>query len=135
MRNAQINLLQISYIFIRSFSQIVDIDECPNNPCHLSATCINTVGSYMCACDLGYSGDGFSCSGMKNIFLIKIKKRVILQFNNALTWYTTGNFRAICAYIFLSILSAIWKTKKETNCHHLILMFSFFWFPRISKEN
>ena len=44
----------------------VDIDECLVSPCHGNATCNNTVGSYFCACDSGYSGDGFNCSG-KNI--------------------------------------------------------------------
>ena len=45
-------------------SQTLDIDECSNNPCHASATCNNTVGSYMCACDPGYSSNGFDCTGM-----------------------------------------------------------------------
>ena len=49
----------------------VDIDECLVSPCHGNATCNNTVGSYICACDSGYSGDGFNCSG-KNIILFNI---------------------------------------------------------------
>nr|DAD37371.1 TPA_asm: hypothetical protein HUJ06_008012 [Nelumbo nucifera] len=39
-----------------------DIDECkdPNikRNCHSAATCINTEGSYYCACPSGYHGDG-----------------------------------------------------------------------------
>ena len=46
------------------YAYILDIDECSSNPCHANATCNNTIGSYMCACDLGYSGDGFNCTGM-----------------------------------------------------------------------
>ena len=42
----------------------LDIDECSSNPCHANATCNNTMGSYVCACDPGYSGDGFNCTGM-----------------------------------------------------------------------
>ena len=41
-----------------------DIDECSSNPCHANATCNNTMGSYVYACDPGYSGDGFNCTGM-----------------------------------------------------------------------
>uniref|UniRef100_A0A7M5WRL5 EGF-like domain-containing protein n=1 Tax=Clytia hemisphaerica TaxID=252671 RepID=A0A7M5WRL5_9CNID len=39
-----------------------DINECANNPCHASATCTNTVGSYLCKCKPGYSGNGFNCT-------------------------------------------------------------------------
>ncbi|XLS67229.1 hypothetical protein HN51_018252 [Arachis hypogaea] len=37
-----------------------DVDECktPNKFCHANATCNNTYGSYTCACQKGYSGDG-----------------------------------------------------------------------------
>ena len=40
------------------------------NECHGSATCNNTIGSYMCACDTRYSGDGFSCTGIQLIVLV-----------------------------------------------------------------
>ena len=43
---------------------ILDINECQTNfPCHSNATCNNTDGSYLCKCDSGYSGDGFTCAG------------------------------------------------------------------------
>lgn len=48
-----------------------DIDECTANShdCHLSATCTNTGGSFTCACNAGYTGDGKSpCSGKKTFF-------------------------------------------------------------------
>ncbi|PIN20961.1 Serine/threonine protein kinase [Handroanthus impetiginosus] len=36
-----------------------DINECiDNNPCHSLAICINTPGSFICACQKGYHGDG-----------------------------------------------------------------------------
>ena len=31
--------------------------------CNPQATCTNTVGSFTCACNPGYSGNGVSCSG------------------------------------------------------------------------
>ena len=29
----------------------------------MNATCNNTVGSYECSCNEGYTGDGWNCSG------------------------------------------------------------------------
>ena len=34
-----------------------DINECDANPCHNGGTCNNTVGSFICACAIGYDGD------------------------------------------------------------------------------
>ena len=43
-----------------------DINECAHdpNPCDVNAACINTDGSFQCACDAGYQGDGTSCTNM-----------------------------------------------------------------------
>ena len=57
---------------LRIIFQILDIDECYSYPCHANATCNNTVGSYMCGCDFGYSGDGFNCTGMRIYIYIYI---------------------------------------------------------------
>ena len=40
-----------------------DINECATNPCHAEATCTDTVGSFTCACNQGYAGNGFQCAG------------------------------------------------------------------------
>ena len=42
-----------------------DIDECSTNShgCDVNAVCSNTVGSYVCACKAGFTGDGFTCTG------------------------------------------------------------------------
>ena len=41
-----------------------DVDEClTESPCHASASCTNTLGSFTCACNPGYSGDGLACTG------------------------------------------------------------------------
>ena len=44
---------------------ISDVDECSNNPCHSNATCNNTLGSFLCTCYKGFTGDGRNCTGMK----------------------------------------------------------------------
>ena len=40
---------------------ISDINECDFDPCHVSATCTDTHGSYICTCDNGFTGDGLTC--------------------------------------------------------------------------
>ena len=44
---------------------IIDIDECQNDTdnCHDNANCNNTFGSFTCACQDGYRGDGVTCTG------------------------------------------------------------------------
>ena len=52
---------------------LTDIDECDGdtlNACSPNATCANTNGSYTCTCDTGYTGDGFSCSGMYQCVIV-----------------------------------------------------------------
>ena len=48
-------------LLLHSFA-FVDINECLDpNRCHNSATCTNNVGSFTCQCNIGYSGNGFTC--------------------------------------------------------------------------
>ena len=42
---------------------LADINECDMSPCDSNATCTNTPGSFMCACNSGYIGDGMTCTG------------------------------------------------------------------------
>ena len=51
----------------------IDIDECilGLDACHANSTCYNTIGSYICVCDTGFTGDGFNCSGMIVLDVIK----------------------------------------------------------------
>ncbi|XP_022241756.1 fibrillin-1-like [Limulus polyphemus] len=45
--------------FQRNASGCSDIDECSSNPCHPTATCENSPGTFYCGCRTGQIGDGF----------------------------------------------------------------------------
>ena len=48
-----------------------DIDECKSNPCIAEAFCTNLYPYYQCTCDVGYAGDGRTCTGIASqIYLI-----------------------------------------------------------------
>jgi len=44
------------------FSDLIECNREPR-PCDANATCNNTVGSFTCACNDGYTGDGETCEG------------------------------------------------------------------------
>ena len=53
-------MLQESWLKACDFS---DIDEWARNlSCHVNANCTNTIGSHVCTCHTGYTGDGQTCS-------------------------------------------------------------------------
>ena len=43
----------------------IDYDECYNNTnnCHVNSTCENTLSSYNCICNPGFTGSGTTCKG------------------------------------------------------------------------
>ena len=51
---------------IKTTSMLIDVDECfkEADVCHQE--CVNTNGSYYCACRIGYrlTSDGYNCEGM-----------------------------------------------------------------------
>ena len=49
------------------FHPLLDILECDATPCHTHANCTDTDGSYLCECHIGYTGDGYNCSGKLNV--------------------------------------------------------------------
>jgi hypothetical protein len=44
---------------------LIDTDECTagTDNCDANAACTNTAGSFTCACNTGYKGDGTTCTG------------------------------------------------------------------------
>lgn len=51
-------------MFPNSFSD-TDVNECDFDSCHSNASCKNTDGSFDCACEAGFSGDGLQCESKK----------------------------------------------------------------------
>ena len=58
------------YVDLCSIYFLADIDECAIDidNCDINAFCTNTPGSFTCACNQGYTGDGLTCIG-NNSFL------------------------------------------------------------------
>ena len=46
-----------------------DFDECLNTPCHSNASCTDNEGSFDCQCNVGFSGNGLSCTSKINIHI------------------------------------------------------------------
>jgi hypothetical protein len=46
---------------VSTLAVAADADECLLAPCSPEATCTNTIGSYTCVCNEGFTGDGFTC--------------------------------------------------------------------------
>ena len=47
----------------------LDINECYKNPCDTNAKCTNNPGSFICACNPGYTGSGLTCTGIHELLL------------------------------------------------------------------
>ena len=57
----------------------LDVNECEvyDSLCALNATCSNTIGSYQCNCDTGFTGDGSFCSELNHIVFMIFSNRYI----------------------------------------------------------
>ena len=55
---------------------MIDVDECllNNGGCDVNSNCTNTIGSRLCHCNDGYSGNGTICLGKNDFFKNKIIK-------------------------------------------------------------
>ena len=41
----------------------IDVNECSASVCDVNANCQNNIGSYVCSCNAGFTGDGNTCTG------------------------------------------------------------------------
>ena len=68
------------FFFFFYVYDFTDIDECKGNrSCHVNSTCVNTLGSHVCQCHAGYTGNGRNCTGESNIFATCTIFRTVLH--------------------------------------------------------
>ena len=67
-------------LFIRNSFHLLDVNECSNKNAGCSQSCVNTPGSYHCACKIGYTlaADKKTCNGMYDYleFLSSIENNI-----------------------------------------------------------
>ena len=86
-----------------------DVDECSNgdNNCHNDARCTNTRGSFICACNSGFSGNGVTCAGWKRSNIVT---------NITCTNNISSNYNRVfsrCFYCNLEVLE--WEQRLPTG--------------------
>ena len=66
-------------VYVYYSCSTLDVDECQMeiDNCDINAQCSDNVGSFLCTCNIGYSGDGVTCSKWIK-WVIAICKRMIL---------------------------------------------------------
>ena len=59
-RSGQHGILNTSFLIEVLFVFAADVNECTASPsaCHVNAQCNNTISSYHCTCNPGYTGNG-----------------------------------------------------------------------------
>ena len=68
------------FFFFFYVYDFTDIDECKGNrSCHVNSTCVNTLGSHVCQCHAGCTGNGRNCTGESNIFATCTIFRTVLH--------------------------------------------------------
>ena len=61
-----------------------DVDECSSGtfPCNDNANCTNTIGSFLCNCQSGYTGNGLTCEGVQSNFYCRFHDVFILPLSS-----------------------------------------------------
>ena len=101
-----------------------DIDECNEDPgsdyshnCHVDATCTNTAGSFTCACNTGYSGNGVDCTG-------KWRDETVVKATCCPYTQTTYHFKPMALGVFLNIK----VSKLIILVMHVLVSMYFSWY-------
>ena len=66
------------YTFNKNYLDVNECDTASTNACDANGgACINNDGSYTCECKDGWTGDGLTCTGMKQVSIfISTQKKV-----------------------------------------------------------
>ncbi|XP_074607172.1 uncharacterized protein LOC141860089 isoform X3 [Acropora palmata] len=100
-----------------------DIDECTASlpVCHVSAQCNNTLGSYRCICDPGYTYNGNRCTDINECTALRSACHVNAQCTN-----TIGSYRCTCdpGYTRNGKTCAVLTTRvqAQTTCSNNLLV-------------
>ena len=68
---SQLVLVIYNHWYYAKNSIYTDIDECAEETDDCSQTCTNTIGSFICGCNIGYALDidGSTCNGMEKLYI------------------------------------------------------------------
>ena len=106
---------------MQNIKTLLDVDECSikTDNCHDLATCSNTDGSFTCACNTGYTGDGLKCAG-------KFIAGNFIQYNSKISWA----FQLMRCVLIIETLDQMyacsWIIRLLSANFHCILCIGFF---------
>ncbi len=116
--------------YARSDNDCVDIDECAEklDVCDSNAECSDTDGSYTCACNAGYTGDGLTCQQTQAWFVCSKQKKgewkegyffhsLVLHF--LLLLLAAVSF-LLFAHLFAFFLFVLWPFRLVVNCDNVL---------------
>ena len=85
----------------------LELDECEleTHNCHAKASCSNTDGSYTCTCDDGYTGDGFTCTGIQ---ILPVTKDCIRSKSSILTSMKFSHSWTPKVTFHMSLIFLVW---------------------------
>ena len=97
------------FTFYKISVSIIDIDECQLNlhTCDANAGCSNTIGSFNCQCNLGFTGNGFACAGKIKILYARRNEALATSLSNS-TRNCYGNY--VITMIHFSIANIYHET-------------------------
>lgn len=96
------------------FVIFIDVEECDLgiHTCHQHATCTNTKGSFLCACNRGYHGTGYKCLGKPHTGPQSWAKLVEIRFTLIWDWKLVKVFVVFLLSKRSSALISIWDLKE-----------------------